>query len=138
MDFLVKVPIYNSRICFCITDSEEERAKVYMKWFNTKECEKEKVDMTNSDGRTIESTTGPCLIFLKPTLTISTVTHEIQHAVYRILEWVGVKYSRESEEAFTYLSSFIVDEFYKKYAILKRKFENKAKIKPQEQRSNES
>lgn len=40
---------------------------------------------------------------------IACLGHEILHAVFHILDWCGVKYSEESEEAFTYLYEFFLN-----------------------------
>jgi hypothetical protein len=45
---------------------------------------------------------------------LATVAHEILHAVFDCMEYVGVKYSRESEESFTYLHTELMKQFLKK------------------------
>ncbi len=50
---------------------------------------------------------GIALLFKSSCLTWPVIVHEVQHAVYRILERAGVQYNDGSEEAFTYLSEDI-------------------------------
>jgi hypothetical protein len=45
---------------------------------------------------------------------LSTVAHEILHSVFDCMEWAGIKYSRESEEAYTYLHTHLMKQFLKK------------------------
>lgn len=58
----------------------------------------------NSDGQSIVY-----LPFYPITPTqIACLGHELLHAVFFILQYCGVKYSEESEEAFTYLHEFFM------------------------------
>lgn len=43
----------------------------------------------------------------------SIVAHEVSHAVFKIMNRVGMKYSEESEESFTYLTGFIIKKIYR-------------------------
>lgn len=61
-----------------------------------------------------DSTEGQCIIRLSnypstPT-SIATLGHELLHAVFFLLKYCGVKYSDESEEAFTYLHEFFINK----------------------------
>ena len=61
-----------------------------------------------------DSTDGQCIIHLSnypstPT-SIATLGHELLHAVFFLLKYCGIKYSDESEEAFTYLHEFFINK----------------------------
>lgn len=43
------------------------------------------------------------------------VSHEIFHAAYAVMEWVGIPLSPSSEEAYAYLIDHISKEFYEYY-----------------------
>lgn len=57
---------------------------------------------------------GQCIIYLpffpETPAQIACLGHELLHAVFHILSWCGVKYSDESEEAFTYLYEFFLNK----------------------------
>jgi hypothetical protein len=44
----------------------------------------------------------------------NTLAHEVMHAVFAILERAGIKYSKDSEEAYCHLNGFITGEIYKR------------------------
>ena len=45
---------------------------------------------------------------------ISDITHELSHATFEILRSRGIKYSTKSEEAYTYLQGYLIEETIKK------------------------
>jgi hypothetical protein len=53
------------------------------------------------------------LAFAAKKITPGTIAHECLHATFAILESKGIKYNRKSEEAFTYLLDYLVDEVTK-------------------------
>lgn len=138
MDVDIKIPLYRVNIRFHISDSDEERRKSYKSWFQAPFDKDGEILPKESAARLLASTNACSFVMLRPEFKISDLVHESLHCTFEVARYVGLKHNYESEEAFTYLLGYIIDEFYKKYALLKRKFENKAEIKPQEQRSNES
>ena len=48
--------------------------------------------------------------FAADKMTPGTIAHECGHAAYAILRQKGIKYCRKSEEAFTYLLGYLVDQ----------------------------
>lgn len=52
------------------------------------------------------------VVWAKDEYDISTITHELMHATFRIMEGRGVQYSRKGEEAYTYLFSSLVDQWF--------------------------
>lgn len=44
---------------------------------------------------------------------INTITHEASHCTFRMLEHAGMKLGSKSEEAYTYLLGYIVEETYR-------------------------
>jgi hypothetical protein len=135
MNIDIKIPLYRTEIRFNISDNDADRKKSYKNWFGVKFDKKEDILPEESAGRVIASTAAWSFVMLRPDFKISDLVHESLHCTFEIARYVGLKHNSESEEAFTYLLTYIIDEFYKKYVVLKRKFENKAKIKPQEQLS---
>lgn len=70
---------------------------------------------SNADGTCYyDSTDGQCIIrvsnYPSTPANIATLGHELLHAVFFILDYCGVKYSDESEEAFTYLHEFFLNK----------------------------
>lgn len=51
--------------------------------------------------------------FQKDKLKPSLIAHECLHATCYILDYVGIKLTEESEEAYTYLVGYLIDEVYK-------------------------
>jgi len=48
---------------------------------------------------------------------LSSLAHEILHAVFEIMDWAGVKYDKSSEEAFAYLHTHLMQQFLNKCGI---------------------
>lgn len=49
--------------------------------------------------------------------TIGTLAHEVFHIVTLIMNWVGIKYSSDSEEAYAYLTGYIMTYIIRKMWI---------------------
>lgn len=56
---------------------------------------------------------GQYYIVLKHSSSNSTIAHEALHLTCEILREAGVSLTSESEESYTYLLSWVVDEIYK-------------------------
>lgn len=50
----------------------------------------------------------------------SVITHELMHAVFAIMRYVNVEFCEQSEEAFTYLHSWLFRQFLSKFKKLER------------------
>ena len=48
---------------------------------------------------------------------LCTVAHEVLHAVFANMEWFGITYNRNSEEAYTYLHVHLMEQFLNKCGI---------------------
>ncbi|MFA5240569.1 MAG: hypothetical protein WC476_12805 [Phycisphaerae bacterium] len=46
---------------------------------------------------------------------ISNFNHELGHLVYGIMEYVGIKYCDQSEEAFTYYTGYLTEKILEKF-----------------------
>jgi hypothetical protein len=66
-----------------------------------------------SDGMTFRKFGKPILIWVKDIKKMSTLVHEILHAVFFILDDRGVILSEESEETYTYTVSDLLDQILK-------------------------
>ena len=60
-------------------------------------------------------------IFLKPNVTHGTIAHESLHATFRITRMLGNKLNRGSEESYTYLLGYIVDNISDMFIKLNNK-----------------
>ena len=74
--------------------------------------EKEKLEMTGN-GRTVILGGGQTIIRLKRQKTslgidVCDLAHEIEHAVYFILERIGVKHNIDSDEVFAYYQAYLM------------------------------
>ncbi|MDR1018975.1 MAG: hypothetical protein LBM02_09785 [Lachnospiraceae bacterium] len=57
-----------------------------------------------------------CIIINKhtnPNYLMNTLSHEVLHTVFAMMKHLGIKYSDKSEESFTYLNGYIMEEIYK-------------------------
>lgn len=48
-------------------------------------------------------------------LSVGAVTHELLHYLCRSLELKGIKFNKDTEEIYTYLLGYYIDEFFKQY-----------------------
>ena len=76
--------------------------------------EKEKLAM-DGNGRTVILGGGQTIIRLKRQKTslgidVCDLVHEIEHAVYFILERIGVKHNIDSDEVFAYYQAYLMKE----------------------------
>jgi hypothetical protein len=49
---------------------------------------------------------------------VASLTHELLHVTFRIMDWVGCELDESSEEAYCYLHSFLVMKFYEKLSAI--------------------
>lgn len=45
----------------------------------------------------------------------NTVDHELFHATYAVMDWVGIPLTDDTEEAYAYLLDYLSKEFYERY-----------------------
>lgn len=116
--FMVHCDVYPFSILF----SFGEDFKTLKKYLLTKGCKEDDVKDADYPSETAAGyymmfKDGASLIRLKEIPHTprgwAWLHHEILHAVFAILKRVGIKYhDRNSEEAFTYLNQFIVEQVY--------------------------
>lgn len=116
--FRMGVPIYNSDVVFCIGGREE-----FEKWF----FKKYKLYPPELSSRTVaqfiyESENYPSVIHIKDfnwyVLEQADVAHELYHLVSFILIRAGVIHTQDSDEAFAYLYSYMLEKTWWKLADL--------------------
>lgn len=52
--------------------------------------------------------------FKKNTHSFDVLHHEITHAIFKSANYIGIDYSNESEEFYSYMHGFITNQIYKK------------------------
>lgn len=76
---------------------------------------------SDSVGSTTLFSTGDVVLYLnkKPTSAYdySKLVHEIYHCATYILNYVGIKHSRKSDEAFAYLVGFLTENIFEQLFI---------------------
>lgn len=70
-----------------------------------------------SYGTTWQLDNGLVIVRLRPGVSIGCLAHELFHAISNVMDWVGMKLSQDSEEAYAYLFQ---DLFNYVYENLKR------------------
>lgn len=111
-DFIktIEIPLYHITIDIIIANSKSKIMTLF-----SFENERE---ITSKAGRTIYDNTQTneklqIILNGKSILTHGIIAHEALHATFFILSSRGLKYSQKSEEAYTYLIQFIIDQIYK-------------------------
>jgi len=98
------------------TASDIELHKYVEKTKHYKFSEGEKRDLEmEGHGRTCMLENGATIIRLEKTknkigIDIPTLTHEIEHAVFFILNRVGITHTKESDEIFSYYQAYVMKE----------------------------
>lgn len=117
-----ELPVYSARVVFIYGNSFEEIAKI---------AEEDNLDPKDIDTLKKGKYRGYCfdvedddkigksntyVVILKDKdkyTEINSITHEILHAVVFILESRGLKFNKQNEEAYTYLTGYLNSEFFK-------------------------
>lgn len=117
-----ELPVYSNRVVFIYGSSFEDIAKV---------AEKENLDpkdiaiLRNGGWRgycfymeddTKDKDSNTYVIIKKDKdryQEIDSITHEVLHAVVNILSERGLKFNKQNEEAYTYLTGYLNKEFFK-------------------------
>lgn len=111
-----------------ITTAPLEKIFKYMERYDYKftDIEKENLEMQpNGEGRTVILNGGQTIIRLKPKQSgikfLGNLTHEISHAVYFIMNRIGVEHFHGSDEVFAYYQAYLLKQALYFYAPLKLK-----------------
>jgi len=106
--FFIDIPLYNARVNICLT------TKAFLKIADLSEEDTAALpDDTYVDGWALKSTKGNVYNVALIRLSHGVIAHELLHTTFDILRNAGVKYSEKSEEAFSYLHGYLVDEAYR-------------------------
>ncbi len=117
LGFTIEIPIYGSQIFFSFGHSFDN--------FNAMLCEEHRSNIdrfaNGSDGYCQVLKNGGIIIRCKnyplTSYDFEVLQHEIFHAIFRIMDIKGLKFTRESEEAYAYLNGFITRRVYDQLKI---------------------
>lgn len=118
--FVVEIPLYNIDIFVSVGQKDQEFNKSIIKIWD---LPADAIDLIATafwnesvNGRFTFINNGPCVLRLRHSPSTpkqkGSLTHEVIHAVCRILRSRGVELCEASEEAFTYLGGYITKEIY--------------------------
>ena len=117
---LIEATIFPCDILFSLADHQSiceyiEKKKKYK--LNNDEIEKLKM---NGRGRTVRFENGQVIMRLKTYKTktgfdLADLTHEISHAVFMILDYIGVRPTNDDDEVYAYYSEYLMREILKVY-----------------------
>lgn len=118
MLFKVHIPIYKTDVHFLIGETDEVcreyvRKKTHGHW-------KEGVPLDEGTRARVllhESRLSFVRIQGDDLANIPVITHELLHVVFHILGGVNITHALESEEAYTYLLEYLLDQYIKKVKI---------------------
>lgn len=118
MLFRIDVPIYKTGVYFII-DETDEVCREYVKR-KTRGHWKEGVPLDEGARARVllhESRLSFVRIQGEDLADIPVITHELLHVVFHILGGVDITHAFESEEAYTYLLEYLLDQYIKKVKI---------------------
>lgn len=111
INFLVRIPLYNTSVCFVVSEDVSRTAKFVAHWFDG-DCGEWGTEVY---GRTLYRKGYASVVwfphFPKTPKDYGAMAHEVGHAAYVILGRAGVTLTEQSEEAFTYLQEYIVEGY---------------------------
>lgn len=118
MVFRIDVPIYKTGVYFIIDETDE----VCREYVRKKTCGhwKEGVPLDNGARARVllhESRLSFVRIQEEDLTDIPVIAHELLHVVFHILGGVNMTHAFESEEAYTYLFEYLLDQYAKKVKI---------------------
>lgn len=117
--FIVRVEIYKTEVLVNVGDFTGLKKKL-KKYLSKQEITQFTEDLNeHSSGRSMPIKSKRCFcIWVKEypdtVDAIAVMSHEILHIVFMIMAEVGIEYSQESEEAYTYLMQFLTEAIYEK------------------------
>jgi len=111
LHFEIPVDLYHSKVCFLICKDKEGARKFTEVWFEST-CEPFKA---TAYGTTVFKQGYPTVVWLehfpKTPSDYGALAHETGHAAFVMLRDLGMGFTDDSEEAFTYLQEYLVTEF---------------------------
>lgn len=116
MEVIVPVPVYRTNVVFQFSDDDEQLAlwdKDISDYFEVK------TDFFACAGRSYEiyidedGFRTARVIFKTSKTDFGVIAHEIMHCVFRIMSFVDITLSEESEEAFTCLNEYLTEAFHR-------------------------
>lgn len=118
-NFIIPYVIYPFEAMVSLGESDEEVNNSLIKWgIDKKEAI---IDSYLAAGQAFMFEQGQTLIRLKvyPTTykNLATLQHEILHAVSYLMTRIGIKFSDDSEEAYTYMVQYITEKIYEKLDV---------------------
>ena len=116
--FRIDLLIYKTFILFYISDNFKE----CQNHFNNKYKKSNLIDIKDEPWACCFNRGFQVIFLLEKNLYLSLIIHEILHAVFGIFRNRDIVYSEDSEEAYTYLCDYILNEFTKKINKLKDNF----------------
>lgn len=121
--FLVNIDVFKVSVVFSVNETDQQlKSNLGRLRPVIEEDIISVVNLDNSDGICKDlGNHGSCLIRLKSLENkggfMSTVSHEIFHAVHNIAHYRGLKLTNSSEETYAYMIGYLTKEFYKKVKI---------------------
>lgn len=118
MRFRIDVPIYKTNVHFLIGEADEV-CRDYVKR-KTRGHWKEGVPLDEGARARVllhESRLSFVRIQGEDLADIPVITHELLHVVFHILGGVDITHAFESEEAYTYLLEYLLDQYIRKVKI---------------------
>lgn len=112
--FIVNWHIFPFDVMVCLGTDQEETLKILEKYYLTDE-DREHVVMTGN-GKTVMFSGGETLLWLRkyPTPGNGNLAHECFHAVFFLLDKVGITIDTSSDELVAYMLGYLSDEIHKK------------------------
>src|SRR3990167_1835207 len=111
--FFVSWEVYPFSVLVSIGEHQSKVVKTIEKsGYKLDEEEKEKLWMTGV-GRTMMLQGGQTILRLKSTRP-DIIAHEISHAVFFLMDKIGIKLSNSSDEAYSYAIQFLTEKIYEK------------------------
>jgi len=124
--FTINCKVYPFDIIVCLGDNRKKISK-FLRKNSTEEDSGVFEEINLSVGTSIMLPSGCTILYLKKYPNsiggLAILQHEIFHCVFFILEYVGIRYSKKSDEAFSYLIEYITKEIYNKLNIKFEKHE---------------
>jgi hypothetical protein len=115
--FIVPLHIYPFDVLVSVGQTDKEFEKLLSKYGVLNDF-KYQMDNTTRVGKFVMFGDSRVVLRFKyyPTTPkiIATVSHESQHAVFAMFDVIGIKFSQESEESYTYTTGYLVEEILKK------------------------
>ena len=115
--FIVDCGVYPFDILVYFGSDKKKLFKELSKYLPIKELKK----LTFNDGKTIMFSSGQTVLWLKEKPTsikgIAQLNHEIFHCACFVLERVGIKYCKKTDEAYAYLLEYLTKQIYSKIDI---------------------